>query len=247
MSRGPEVGRVRPAGEPGGIGSPSGPTFVEGTQFRRARQRMMATLAARGISDERVLALMGRIPRQFFAPEALAAQAYGDHALPVLDGQTLTQPYIVALCAQEVRTAGAERVLEIGTGSGYQAAVLAGICKQVFSVERNPRLLALARTNLDRLDLANVALLRGDGTIGWSRFAPYDAVLVAAAAPSVPVALLDQLRLGGRMLIPLGPPGSQQLFRVTRELRGTRAEPLGSCSFVPLVGVKSGAPAPPSR
>jgi protein-L-isoaspartate(D-aspartate) O-methyltransferase len=212
------------------------PVDGERPEFRRARSRMVTGLAARGITDQRVLELMGRIPRQLFAPEGLGEQAYGDHALPVGEGQTLTQPLTVALCAQEVCAAGADRVLEIGTGSGYQAAVLAGLCRQVFSVERNPRLLAWARANLDRLGLSNVALLRGDGTIGWARFAPYDAILVAAAAPDVPRRLLEQLKPCGRMLIPLGPAARQQLVRVTREAAGERQELLGSCSFVPLVG-----------
>jgi len=209
---------------------------AEPATFRRARERMVAALAARGISDAEVLAAMARIPRQSFVPEALAGNAYADHPLPVLDGQTATQPHTVALCVQEVCRLGAERVLEVGTGSGYQAAVLAAVCRQVFSVERNPRLLALARGNLDRLGVHNVALLRGDGTIGWSRFAPYDAIVVAAAGPEVPAALLAQLRPGGRMLIPLGTDDAQQLVRVTREAHGTRSEPIASCSFVPLVG-----------
>ena len=197
---------------------------------------MVTALAARGIAEPRVLDVMGRVPRHIFAPEALASRAYGDHALPLLDGQTLTQPYTVARCVQEVLACGARRVLEVGTGSGYQAAVLAAVCRQVFSVERNPRLVALARSNLDRLGLENVALLRGDGTIGWSRFAPYEAILVAAAAPAVPPALVGQLTPGGRMLIPLGDAAAQQVVRVTREGPGYRTEALGPCAFVPLVG-----------
>ncbi|MBA2564105.1 MAG: protein-L-isoaspartate(D-aspartate) O-methyltransferase [Gemmatimonadetes bacterium] len=208
----------------------------EPASLRRARERMVASLAARGISDVRVLEVMGRIPRHDFAPAGLAEQAYGDHALPVLDRQTLTQPHTVALCAQEVCRAGATRVLEVGTGSGYQAAVLAALCRHVFSVERHPRLIALARANLDRRGITNVALLRGDGSIGWSRFAPYDAMVVGAAAPEVPRALVSQLAMGGRLVLPLGAPGSQELVRVTREGQGFRTEGLGPCSFVPLLG-----------
>jgi protein-L-isoaspartate(D-aspartate) O-methyltransferase len=150
----------------------AGNAAAEPAQFRRARERMVAALATRGITDVAVLDAMGRVPRQWFVPEGLAGNAYGDHPLPVLDGQTVTQPQTVALCLQEVRRGGAERVLEVGTGSGYQAAILAVLCRQVFSVERNPRLVALARANLDRLGVHNVALLRGDGSIGWSRYAP---------------------------------------------------------------------------
>lgn len=218
---------------------------VEPGEFRRAREKMVSALAARGITDEAVLGVMGRVPRHWFVPEALAGSAYGDHPLPVLDGQTATQPYTVALCAQEVRRAGAQRVLEVGTGTGYQAAVLARLCRQVFSVERNPRLVTLARANLDRLGLTNVALMRGDGTIGWSRYAPYEAIVVAAGTSEVPGALLAQLCPGGRMLIPLGEAGAQQLTRVTRESGATRCEPVAPVSFVPLVGQKGTESADP--
>jgi protein-L-isoaspartate(D-aspartate) O-methyltransferase len=207
---------------------------------------MVAALAARRISDEAVLAVMARIPRQWFVPEALAGSAYADHPLPVLDGQTVTQPHTVALCVQEVRRAGATRVLEVGTGSGYQTAVLAGVCRQVFSVERHPKLAALARANLDRLGIVNVALLRGDGTIGWSRYAPYDAIVVAAAASGPPDALLAQLGPGGRMLIPIGPAGAQQLVRIRREGRGLCREAIAPCSFVPLLGERTQS-APPAE
>ncbi len=228
-----------PAGK-AGVTRPARAAVVEAEPgaFRRARERMVAALAARAITDETVLAVMARVPRQWFVPEALAGSAYGDHPLPVLDGQTVTQPHTVALCVQEVRKAGGQRVLEVGTGTGYQAAVLAGVCRHVFSVERNPRLVTLARANLDRLGVTNVALLRGDGTIGWSRYAPYDAIVVAAGTPEVPVALLAQLRPGGRMLIPLGAPGAQQLTRVTHEAHGPRVEAITPCSFVPLVPSK---------
>lgn len=205
---------------------------------------MVAELAGRGIADEGVLAAMATLPRHLFAPGAFGERAYGDHALPLLDGQTLTRPLTVALCVQEVARARAARVLEVGSGSGYQTAVLAAVCRQVFSVERHPRLLALARANLDRLAIGNVALLRGDGTIGWSRFAPYDAIVVAAAAPRVPPALLAQLVPGGLLVIPLGAPGEQQLVRLTNQPSGPESRVLGPCSFVPLVG-EVGWPVPP--
>ncbi|MFN2432232.1 MAG: protein-L-isoaspartate(D-aspartate) O-methyltransferase [Gemmatimonadota bacterium] len=243
----PRAGQEAP--EPATGRSPASPPAIpafdvrEAGEFRRARNRMLEALRARGISDAAVLSAMGRLPRQIFAPEGFGARAYGDHALPVLDGQTLTQPHTVALCAQEVRRAGARRVLEVGTGSGYQAAVLALLCPHVFSVERHPRLLALARANLDRLGLTNVALLRGDGSIGWSRFAPYDVVVVAAAAPRVPAALLSQLTPGGRLLAPVGGADGQELMRVTRQAREFRTESLGPCSFVPLLGERGGGPA----
>jgi protein-L-isoaspartate(D-aspartate) O-methyltransferase len=202
---------------------------------------MVRDLRAHGIADERVLEAMARLPRELFAPEALAARAYEDHALPVLDRQTLTRPHTVAQCAAEVARAGAERVLEVGTGTGYQAAVLASLCRQVFSVERHAGLLARARTTLDRLGIANVALLRGDGSLGWPRFAPYDAVVVAAASDRVPEAVLAQVRTGGVLIVPAGPPGAQRLLRVTRTAAGSRTDDLGPCSFVPLVaGIATG-------
>ena len=196
---------------------------------------MVRDLRGRGIDDERVLEAMGRLPRELFAPEALAGRAYEDHALPVLDGQTLTRPYTVAQCAVEVARAGAERVLEVGTGTGYQAAVLASLCRQVFSVERHAALVARARATLDRLGIANVALLRGDGRLGWSRFAPYDAVVVAAAGAVVPDALVAQVRPGGVLIVPVGRGGGQRLLRVTRTAAGAHTDDLGPCSFVPLL------------
>jgi protein-L-isoaspartate(D-aspartate) O-methyltransferase len=197
---------------------------------------MVRGLRSHGVTDERVLEAMGRLPRELFAPEALAPRAYEDHALPVVDGQTLTRPATVAQCAAEVVRAGAQRVLEVGTGSGYQAAVLASVCRQVFSVERHAGLLARARATLNRLGIANVALLRGDGSVGWSRFAPYDAVVVAAAADAVPQALLAQVGPGGVLIVPVGGPGGQRLLRVTRTAGGSTTDDLGPCSFVPLVG-----------
>jgi protein-L-isoaspartate(D-aspartate) O-methyltransferase len=194
-------------------------------------------LAGRGIADERVLAAFRSVPRHEFVPEGLAEFAYADAPLPIGREQTISQPYIVALTAEALRLRGDERVLEIGTGSGYAAAVLSRLAREVFTVERLPELAAQARERLERLGFTNVHVLCGDGTLGWSEHAPYDAIAVAAGGPEIPRALLDQLAPGGRLVIPVGrEETSQTLVRVTRENGSFRTEPLGEVRFVPLIG-----------
>lgn len=193
-------------------------------------------LVPRGITDQRVLGAMREIPRHMFVAPGMEARAYGDHALPIGDGQTISQPYMVALMTQALELGGAERVLEIGTGSGYQAAILSRLAEQVFSVERVPALATRARELLEGLGMSNVAIRTGDGTIGWKEFEPYDRIIVTAGAPDVPQSLVDQLADPGAMVVPVGSRGLQQL-RVIRKNKGrvTFVE-AGGCVFVPLVG-----------
>jgi protein-L-isoaspartate(D-aspartate) O-methyltransferase len=214
-----------------------------GTQ--NARERMVEEqLVGRGIADQRVLQAFRSVPREQFVSPAQQQAAYDDGPLPIGDGQTISQPYIVALTCQALQLRGHERVLEIGTGSGYAAAVLAMLAKEVFSVERLPELAARASQRLQALGYENVAVLCGDGTLGWPEHAPYDAIAVAAGGPSVPQALLAQLALGGRLVIPVGASESTQvLVRVTR-LGHTdyRHEKLSDVRFVPLIGEQGWAP-----
>ncbi len=194
-------------------------------------------LYERGIRDPRVLDAMAEVPRHLFVDPALAARAYGDHALPTAEGQTISQPWIVARMLELARLEPDQRVLEIGTGSGYQTALLAGLVERVFSVERVASLLRVARERLDTLGASNVALRHGDGSLGWQEFAPYARVLVAAAAPRVPDALRDQLGERGLLVIPVG--GSQsQVLETWRRVNGDQWEHHrhGECRFVPLVG-----------
>jgi protein-L-isoaspartate(D-aspartate) O-methyltransferase len=193
-------------------------------------------LAYRGIRDPRVLAVMGRVPRHEFMPEALRTQAYGDHAMPIGEGQTISQPYMVALMTELLALKGDERVLEIGTGSGYQAAILAELCQKVFTVERVKTLADKARATLDRLGYTNVAMKVFDGTYGWKEMAPFDAIIVTAAAPKVPDALLEQLKEGGRLVIPVGERYSQVLLRVAKSASGVTTTTSVPCMFVPLIG-----------
>ena len=203
-----------------------------------SRRRMVEEqLMARGIRDARVLEIMGRVPRERFLDPALRQRAYGDHALPTAEGQTISQPFIVARMLELSRLEPAHRVLEIGTGSGYQTALLAQLVERVFSVERKHSLLRQARQRLDELRISNVALRHGDGSLGWQEFAPYDRVLVAAAAPRVPEALKAQLGMRGLLVIPVGGAQSQVLEVWERREDGEWARTRhGECRFVPLVG-----------
>jgi protein-L-isoaspartate(D-aspartate) O-methyltransferase len=193
-------------------------------------------LVPRGITDARVLEAMRTVPRHRFVGAGMEASAYGDHALPIGHGQTISQPYMVALMTQELELAGGERVLEVGTGSGYQTAILARLAEQVFSVERIAALAESARRVLEELRITNVAIQVGDGTIGWTEFAPYDRILVTAGAPDVPRSLVEQLADPGIMVVPVGTQGFQDLKIVTKEDGKTRTRSGGGCVFVPLLG-----------
>jgi protein-L-isoaspartate(D-aspartate) O-methyltransferase len=205
--------------------------------FDRLRKRMVEEqLAARGIRDRRVLSAMATIPRHVFVDEALRERAYEDHPLPIGHGQTISHPYTVALMTEALELQGTERVLEIGTGSGYQTAVLARICANVFTIERIAALATRARRVLDHLGLYNVALRVGDGTIGWNAEAPFDAIIVTAGTPQLPRPLLSQLRAGGRLVVPVGEEDSQTLLRLRVGADGVTEEYIGDCRFVKLLG-----------
>lgn len=205
---------------------------------RSDRERMVETqLVPRGIRDEGVLRAMRKVPRHCFVGEDLQAEAYDDHPMPIGHRQTVSQPYIVALMTQALALTGRERTLEIGTGSGYQTAVLAELSSEVFTVERIPELLHGAEAALGGLGYANIRFKAFDGTLGWDEHQPYDAVMVTAGAPGIPRPLRDQLADGGRLVIPVGNRHSQELVKITR--LGDRFEEsyLGGCRFVDLIGV----------
>jgi len=202
-----------------------------------ARGRMVAEqLRApdRGITDARVLAAMGAVPREEFVPENVRAEAYDDTALPIGEGQTISQPYIVAFMTEQLRLRPGDRVLEIGTGCGYQAAVLARLVREVFSMEIVEALAARAREDLRRLGFANVTVRAGDGHGGWSEEAPFDAVLVACAPDKVPARLILQLKEGGRMVIPVGPRAHQQIYLLQKEQGELHEQAILSVRFVPM-------------
>ncbi len=205
--------------------------------FAWAREKMVQEqIVARGIKDARVIEAMRKIPRHWFVDAGLMNRSYDDSALPIGERQTLSQPFMAAQMSEALALQGSERVLEIGTGSGYQTALLAELCFNVFSVEKIRALSRKARALLDRLEYHNIALHVGDGTIGWSEHAPYDAILVAAGAPAVPKPLLEQLATGGRLVIPVGDEQTQVLLRITRSAGSFAEERLGDCRFVKLVG-----------
>jgi protein-L-isoaspartate(D-aspartate) O-methyltransferase len=193
-------------------------------------------LRARGIRDERVLAAMGRVPRHLFVADEYRESAYEDHPLPIGDGQTISQPYIVALMLEVLGLEGSETVLEIGTGSGYQTVLLAELARQVYSVERIESLARSAEAILKRLGYRNVSLIVGDGSQGLVQQAPFDAIVVSAAAPQIPQPLLEQLREAGRMVVPVGPSDAQKLKLVQRREGGIVVTNLEGCRFVPLIG-----------
>jgi protein-L-isoaspartate(D-aspartate) O-methyltransferase len=205
--------------------------------FSRAINRMVdEQIVARGIKDGRVIDAMRRISRHLFVEEALQSQAYNDYPLPIGYGQTISQPYMVALMTDALELKGHEQILEIGTGSGYQTALLAILAEKVYSIERISELAARARKTLDELDCYNVEIKIFDGTYGWKEKAPFDAIMVTAGAPDVPQPLLDQLAIGGRIVIPVGEAGLQDLFTVTRTEREFVKKNLGGCRFVKLIG-----------
>ena len=205
-------------------------------RFERQRRQLIETIRDRGIDDLEVLRVFDLVPRHLFVPEGVQHRAYEDAPVPIGFGQTASQPSLQALYLQILRIKQSDKVLEIGTGSGYQTALLGHLAGHVYSVERIRELSVRSRAVLDELRFSNIALLVGDGTIGWSRYAPYDAILVAAASPDVPQALLDQLAEGGRMLIPLGDRNEQILTLFEKTPEGVRREDVTACTFVPLLG-----------
>jgi protein-L-isoaspartate(D-aspartate) O-methyltransferase len=205
--------------------------------YVQARERMLQQqLVSRGINDPRVLRAMAKVPRHLFLENELWDQAYEDHPLPIGADQTISQPYMVALMAEALELKGAERVLEVGTGSGYAAAVLGELCAEIFTVEAVEELALKARTLLSSLGYRNVSVLVGDGTLGWEEHAPYDAVIISAAAPCIPRPLLEQLKIPGHLLFPMGEKELQTLVRIRKDRAGIREEYLGECLFVKLKG-----------
>jgi protein-L-isoaspartate(D-aspartate) O-methyltransferase len=205
--------------------------------YLELRVEMMETqLRKRGIRDAGVLSAMARVPRHEFVPEPLKSKAYSDEPLPIGAGQTISQPYIVAAMTQALKLGETERVLEIGTGCGYQTAVLAVLSREVYSVEFRSELATSAAERLDRLGYTNVHVHCGDGSAGLKEFGPYDAILVAAAAPSVPAPLTDQLNEGGRLIAPVGTEERQELLLMTRNGSEVTEQRLEACRFVPLLG-----------
>ncbi len=202
--------------------------------FAAARARLIQHLAIE-ISDERVLAAMACVPRELFVPTGERSSAYEDRPLPIGGDQTISQPFIIALMTQALKLTGDEKVLEAGTGSGYQAAILAELCRLVISTERRPALAESAKQVLDRLGYHNVTVHLTGETLGWQPDAPYDAIIVTAGAPKIPEDLIAQLAIGGRMVIPVGSRYLQELYRITRQRRKNKVENLGGCRFVPLI------------
>jgi len=206
--------------------------------FKLARERMIKNqLMARDIKDERVLRAMGKVPRHLFIQEALAGEAYNDHPVPIGEKQTISQPYIVALMTEALELKGSENTLEIGTGSGYQTAILAELSSRVYTVERIKSLLINARKLLAKLGYDNILFKAFDGTLGWKEYAPFDAIMVTAGSPNVPEPLKEQMADNGRMIIPVGDRYTQELIKITRKGEDFEQEGLGGCRFVNLIGV----------
>ncbi|MGE0882995.1 MAG: protein-L-isoaspartate(D-aspartate) O-methyltransferase [Blastocatellales bacterium] len=205
--------------------------------FARERTDMVERLRRHyRIRDERVLEAMRKIPRHLFVLDVMRGHAYADNALPIDFGQTISQPFIVARQTELLEVGKKDRVLEIGAGSGYQTAVLAQIAGQVFALERLPELARRAQDLLRQLEINNATIKCFDGTYGWSEFAPYQGILVAAGSPEIPPPLVDQLAIGGHLVIPIGTEKEQRLIRVTRTEDGTKTEDFGACQFVKLIG-----------
>ena len=212
-------------------------TKAGSARFARERERMVEEqLIARGVRDPRVIEVMRRLPRHVFVDEALRDRAYGDHPLPIGEGQTISQPFIVGRMTELLQLTGREKVLEVGTGCGYQAAVLAELAERVCTMERIPRLASRARETLERLGYRNVWVRTANGTLGWPDEAPFDRILVAAGGPGVPPPLFEQLAEGGRMVIPVGEV-TGQVLQVIEKVQGTmRVTQDSGCVFVKLVG-----------
>ena len=208
----------------------------EGDSYGGYRGRLIEVLQRKGVRDLSVLRAIRMVPRHLFVPESVRHRAYDDVALPIGSGQTISQPYVQARYLELIGLTGQEKVLEIGTGSGYQTALLSLVASMVFSVERVAGLAQTARAALSTAGIRNVTVLVGDGTLGWRPFAPYDAILVSAASPEVPAPLVEQLAPGGRMVIPLGDRASQTLTLVERGANGVRSSTIADVRFVPLLG-----------
>lgn len=206
--------------------------------FAIARRRMVEDhVIARGITDQRVIDAMMKVPRHKFVEEALEIQAYQDGPLPIGEKQTISQPYMVAVMSEALELDGSETVLEVGTGSGYQAAVLALLADRVFSLERIPSLARRARKVLDSCGYGKVNIRLADGTLGWQEMGPFEGIIVTAGAPDIPQEYLDQLAIGGRLVIPVGPRDTQVLMRITRTADNNfQEEKILGCRFVPLIG-----------
>jgi protein-L-isoaspartate(D-aspartate) O-methyltransferase len=210
---------------------------MQHNEYYSKRQEMVETLVERGIRNPRVLEAFRNVPRHFFLDEALWPQAYSDHPLPIGEKQTISQPYIVALMTEALRLTGTEKVLEVGTGSGYQTAILAELADRVYSIERIPTLAKRARKVLDQLKYTNVVLRIGDGTEGWRDESPFAATIVTAAAPDAPNPLMQQLEIGGRLIIPIGDEQFQDLMLYIKEAEDRYGEEnYGGCRFVKLIG-----------
>ncbi|GBC63711.1 protein-L-isoaspartate O-methyltransferase [Desulfonema ishimotonii] len=206
-------------------------------KYKRQREDMVRRqIEARGVTDPDVLAAIRNVPRHLFVSEALEDQAYGDFPLPIGEGQTISQPYIVAEMTQALALSADDRVLEIGTGSGYQAAILAEIVSRVYTIERIHPLFVRTRRLFDRLHYHNIVTRYGDGTSGWPDESPFDAIIVTAGSPKVPEPLVRQLAVGGRMIIPVGDRYSQDLIKIYRDQTGIRQTSMGGCRFVKLIG-----------
>jgi protein-L-isoaspartate(D-aspartate) O-methyltransferase len=205
--------------------------------FPKARSKMVEEqIISRGIKDPRVIAAMKKVPRHLFVEEALQSQSYSDHPLPIGEKQTISQPYMVALMTEALQLTGKERVLEIGAGSGYQTTILAELAEKVYSIERIRSLAIKARQLLYHLGYFNVEIKIFDGTYGWIEESPFDAIVVTAGAPNIPQPLVDQLAMGGRLVIPVGDAFVQDLMRATKTPEGIKKEDLGGCRFVKLIG-----------
>jgi protein-L-isoaspartate(D-aspartate) O-methyltransferase len=211
--------------------------MIEAKEWRHERERMVKQqIEARGVKDERVLDAMLRVPRHMFVDKIYEHQAYNDYPLSVGHGQTISQPYMVAVMTELLELKVDDTVLEVGTGSGYQTAILALLCKMVYSIERLSPLKERAREHLEKLGFTNVAYMTGDGSLGWPQFAPYNAIIVTAGAPEVPNALIEQLAEKGRLVIPVGTEFFQTLNLVTKQRGRIFRKELLECTFVPLVG-----------
>ena len=215
----------------------NGPAPWDTEETFRARVRMVdEQIEGRGIKDQRVIQALRELPRHLFVPGDETSLAYTDRPLPLGSGQTISQPYMVALMTEALALQGWEKVLEIGTGSGYQGAVLSMLSARVFSIERVGALAERARRTLEKLEIRNIEIIEANGSLGLPEEAPFDAIVVTAAAPSVPRPLLDQLADGGRLVLPVGDRYTQNLVRITKEAGNLHRESLGLCAFVPLIG-----------